>query len=378
MDRIYFDNAATTYPKPDRVAEAVCSYIKNNGMNVGRGAYTSAFRAAEAVYETRELLCALFGFTKPSNVVFTANVTEALNIVIKGFLKKGDHVLVSSLEHNSVMRPLIQTGADFDRIPCDSFGRMLFDEGMIKENTKAVIITHASNMCGTINPAAKIGGICRKKGVKFILDCAQTGGAVPVSMSAMNIDALCFTGHKGLYGPQGTGGFILTDEMASLIEPLISGGTGSMSNLETIPDFMPDRFEAGTLNLPGIYGLKEGLKFIEETGIEKIREHEMSLTAMFIDGIKSVGGYNIVGTENIDERTAVVSLGAQWDIAETAFTLDRDYSIMTRVGMHCAPSAHKSLGTYPEGTLRFSFGWYNNEKEIKYALKALKEIKEKA
>ena len=375
MRRIYFDNAATTFPKPDCVLEAVYEYMKNNGMNVGRGAYSAAFLAAGAVYETRERLCRLFNFDKPSNVVFTANVTEALNIVIKGFLKEGDHVLVSSLEHNSVMRPLnqlVKKGVTFDRFECDNKGRLIIDESLIKENTKAVIMTHASNVFGTVMPFEEVGAVCKKHGLKFIADCAQSGGSLDVDMKKMNIDALCFTGHKGLFGPQGIGGFIITDEMADLVEPVISGGTGSVSDSEEIPAFLPDKFEAGTLNIPGIVGLGAGLKFIEETGIENIRKKEMELTEKFIDGVRDIDGFEVVGIDGIEGRTAVVSLKSKYDTAECAFNLDREAGIMTRVGMHCAPNAHKVMGTFPEGTIRFSFGYFNTIEEIEYALDALK------
>ncbi len=375
---IYFDNAATSYPKPESVAEAVYSYIKNNGMNVGRGAYRKAFAAAETVYETRELLCELFGFDKPSNVVFAANVTETLNIVIKGFLKQGDHVLVSSLEHNAVMRPLTQLldmGVEFDRIPCDQCGRLMWDDGLVKKNTRAVIMTHASNVCGTVMPLEEVGKQCRRHGLKFIVDSAQTAGILPIDMEKMNIDALCFTGHKGLYGPQGIGGFIVNDDMAEKMTPLISGGTGSVSNLETLPEFLPDRFEAGTLNLPGICGLREGIKFVMGTGIENIHRHETELAERFLEGIKQIGGYRIVGIDNTEGRTAVISVVGDRDCAETAFELDSKYGIMTRVGMHCAPNAHKVLGTYPQGTIRFSFGYYNRAEEVDYALSALEQIK---
>lgn len=375
MRKVYFDNAATTYPKPERVAEAVYDYIKNNGMNIGRGIYDKAFEAAEAVYETRELLCKFFDWDKPENVVFTSNVTEALNIVIKGFLKPGDHVLVSSLEHNAVMRPLNQLtkiGVFFDRLPCDSDGKTIFDKNMIKENTKAVIINHASNVFGTVSDIEETGKICSENGLKFIVDSAQSAGTIPISMKKCHIDALCFTGHKGLYGPQGIGGFIITDDMAEKTEPLISGGTGSQSDTETVPDFMPDRFEAGTLNIPGIYGLREGLKFINETGIKTISDKELLLTKLFIESIEQIPNYKIIGSKTIKNRTATVSVTANTDMAKTAFILEKQFGIMTRVGMHCAPNAHKVMGTFPSGTIRFSFGFFNTEEEIMYAVEALK------
>lgn len=377
--KAYFDNAATTYPKPDSVAESVYNFIKYNGSNIGRGAYKTAFNAAEKVYETRELICKLFNFDNPDNVVFTKNVTEALNIVIKGFLKKGDHVLVSAMEHNAVMRPLTQLtecGIEFSRIPSFSDGGMDIEaiEPLIKSNTRAIITTHASNVCGTIMPIEIIGGICRKHGLKFIVDAAQTAGAIPVDMKKYSIDALCFTGHKGLYGPQGIGGFVITDEMSELITPIISGGTGSISNLETIPDFCPDKFEAGTLNIPGIFGLNAGITFINEIGIDNVHKAEILLTEHFLKEIKGIYDLTVVGIESTEERTAVVSVtSSQKDISQIAYALD-EYGVMTRVGMHCAPNAHKVLGTYPGGTLRFSFGYFNTNEEIDYTLEVLKSI----
>lgn len=377
--RVYFDNAATTFPKPDSVAEAVYDFIKNNGSNIGRGAYKTAFTAAEKVYETRELICDLFHFDNPDNVMFTANVTEALNIVVKGFLKKGDHVIVSSMEHNAVMRPLTQLmdcGVEFSRIPAYVDGRMDVGaiEGLIKPNTKAIISTHASNVCGTIMPIETIGKICRKRGLKFIVDAAQTAGVIPIDMGKFCIDALCFTGHKGLYGPQGIGGFVITDEMSDLIAPIISGGTGSISNLETIPKFCPDKFEAGTLNIPGIFGLNAGISFINHVEAENIHKTENALTECFLEGIRGIDSLNVVGIDSIKERTAVISVvSSKMDISQLAYELDKN-GIMTRVGMHCAPNAHKVLGTYPGGTLRFSLGFFNTQKEIEFTLEILKSI----
>ncbi|GFI61472.1 cysteine desulfurase SufS [Clostridiales bacterium] len=373
--KIYFDNAATTFPKPEKVADAVYEYIKNNGMNVGRGDYSLA--AEKAVYETRELICGLFGFDKPSNVIFTTNVTIALNVVLKGLLKAGDHVLTSAMEHNAVMRPLTQLldiDVRFDRIPCDEKGRLIWADSLLRCNTRAVVMTHASNVCGTIMPIAEVGKICAEKGIIFIVDCAQSAGTIQIDMDQMNIDILCFTGHKGLYGPQGIGGFIVRDKVAAQIEPLISGGTGSVSQLETVPPMLPDRYEAGTLNIPGIYGLYEGIKFVSETGIENIYRHEMELTKKFLEGIREIEGAKMVGIDGTNGRTSVVSLQTKDDAAEIAFELNSRYGIMTRTGLQCAPNAHKTLKTYPQGTIRFSFGYFNKEEEVDYALKALKNI----
>ena len=384
MKKIYLDQASTTYPKPECVAAAVYEYMTGNGSNINRGCYENAYDTEDIVLETRELLCELFDGPDCKNVIFTKNVTESLNIVLKGFLKPGDHILTSSMEHNAVMRPLRQLeneGVSFDRIPCDKEGTLLIEEmeSLLKKNTKAVVMMHASNVCGTLLPLKEAGAFCKEHGLKFIVDCAQSAGVFPISMREMHIDALCFTGHKGLYGPQGIGGFILQEEMIEQITPLLSGGTGSISHTEEIPKFMPDRFEPGTMNLPGIFGLHAALEWLAETGMENIHYKEKTLTELFLKKIKEldISGekISIIGKENVDERTAVVSIQTpERDVSEVAYLLDKNYGIMTRVGLHCAPSAHKTLGTYPAGTIRFSFGYFNTEEEVLLAVKALEEI----
>lgn len=287
------------------------------------------------------------------------------------------------MEHNAVMRPLVQLekqGVEFDRIPANDKGELELSKlsSMIKPNTKAIVMTHASNLVGTINPIAEVGAIAHEHGIKLIVDSAQSAGVIPINMKEMHIDALCFTGHKSLLGPQGIGGFILDEDMISLIDPIISGGTGSISHSEEIPDFMPDRFEPGTMNLPGIVGLNAGLKWITAVGMSNIEKHELDLTKRFIDGITPLeeeGLIKIFGLKGTEGRTAVVSIQTlKIDCAEVAFMLDADYGIMTRVGLHCAPSAHKSIGTFPTGTIRFSFGNFNTEEEIDAAIRALNEI----
>ena len=301
-------------------------------------------------------------------------------MVIKGLLKAGDHVLVSSMEHNAVMRPLTQLldkGITFDIIPCDKMGSIQLEsmDSLIRPNTVALIINHASNVCGTIQPLESIGSICKTHNLQFIVDAAQTAGVIPIDVKACHIDALCFTGHKGLLGPQGIGGIILTKEMAQNLTPLIAGGTGSFSHLETMPTHMPDAFEAGTLNLPGIIGLNEGLAYIESQGMDNIHNHELALTQAFLEGLQSIDGINIVGKQNIQDRTAVVSITIDgMDPASIAYELESTYHIMTRVGLHCAPRAHRTLGTYPEGTVRFSFGYANTHKDVESALSALHRI----
>lgn len=380
MDYIYLDNASTSFPKAPTVATAMSDYITNRGININRGSYALAYDVEDIIYTTRQRLHTLFNGHDPSHVIFTQNVTMSLNMVIKGLLKAGDHVLVSSMEHNAVMRPLTQLrdkGITFDIIPCDKTGSIQLEsmDSLIRPNTVAMIINHASNVCGTIQPLESIGPICKAHNLQFIVDAAQTAGVIPIDVKACHIDALCFTGHKGLLGPQGIGGIILTKEMAQTLTPLIAGGTGSFSHLETMPTHMPDAFEAGTLNLPGIIGLNEGLAYIESQGMENIHNHELALTQSFLEGLQSIDGINIVGKQNIQDRTAVVSITIDgMDPASIAYELESNYHIMTRVGLHCAPRAHQTLETYPEGTVRFSFGYANTHKDVETALSALHRI----
>ena len=380
--KIYLDNAATSFPKPDVVPKAVYDYMTKLGTNVNRGGYATAYDTESVVFECRELIGALFHAPDYKNVVFTRNITESLNVVLKGLLHSGDHVIVSSMEHNAVMRPIKQLekkGINFTRVQCESDGSLKPEKllSCLRPNTKAVVMTHASNVFGTMLPILEVGAFCKEKGLIFIL---------------------CFTGHKGLLGPQGIGGFILRDELVMKIEPLISGGTGSLSNLETVPEFMPDRFEAGTPNLPGIFGLHAALNWLRKLGekslsaelfttehcfsaaLEKIREHELHLTEEFLnllEPLEKKGELKIIGKKDTEMRTGVVSIQTLTrELSDTAFQLDTRYGIMTRVGLHCAPSAHKTMGTYPTGTIRFSFGFANTDKEVKIATDALKELLE--
>ena len=390
MQQIYLDNASTTFPKPQAVADAVYQYITHAGTNISRGACAAS--SEDLVFATREQLCRLFGGEDSKNVVFTKNITESLNIIIKGLLHSGDHVLVSAMEHNAVMRPLQQIGAEltasnaptdaitFSRIPCDADGALRLDAlpQLVRPNTKAIIMSHASNVCGTLQPLAQLGNFCHEHGLQFIVDSAQTAGVLPINMQTLHIDALAFTGHKGLLAPQGIGGFVLRESIIDEITPLIVGGTGSLSHTEHTPHFMPDKFEAGTLNLPGIAGLHASLTWLQQQGIGKILTHELTLTQQFLDGLQQLEAQkllHIVGKRDCSERVGVVSISTDiTDIAELAFILADKYAIATRVGLHCAPNAHKTLGTYPTGTLRFSFGWHNTTEEVNVALQALKEV----
>ncbi|MBN2898828.1 MAG: aminotransferase class V-fold PLP-dependent enzyme [Clostridia bacterium] len=380
MNKIYMDNGATSFPKAPKVSEAMCNYIEKIGTNVGRGAYENAFQAQRIIEETREMLCKLFNFPTTSNVIFTKNITESMNVMLKGLLKDGDHVIVSPLEHNAVMRPLTSLasqGVSFDKAACDIEGHLVIDsiEPLIKANTKAIVMTHASNVCGTILDLEAVGKIAKKHKLFFIIDGAQTAGLVDIDMARFNADAFAFTGHKGLLGPQGTGGFLIHDALANEIPPFIEGGTGSKSDSEEQPMYLPDKYESGTPNTVGLFGLHAALSYLSETGIEKIRDIEHQRTLQFIEGIKDLADLRIVGTQDINRRTAVVSLDfSPRDNAEISWMLEQNYGIATRVGMHCAPSAHKALETFPQGTVRFSFSSFTTEEEINIAIKAIKEI----
>ena len=392
MQQIYLDNASTSFPKPREVSDAVYHYMTGVGSNIGRGGYASAYAAEEAVFAARQLLCNFFGGEDPKNVVFTKNITEALNVLLRGLLQPGDHVLVSAMEHNAVMRPLQLLGHElaadeqpsdtitFSRVPCDREGNLELEylPKLVRPNTKAIVMTHASNVCGTLLPLTEVGAFCKEHNLLLIVDSAQSAGLFPIHMQSLGIDALAFTGHKGLLGPQGMGGFILREHMVEQVLPLIVGGTGSLSHTERTPTFMPDKFEAGTLNLPGIMGLAAGVRWLHERGLDNIRNHELALTEQLLAGLLALeqqGLLRVVGRKDITRRTSVVSIAdTTLDIAMVAHKLAAEYGIATRVGLHCAPNAHKTLGTYPTGTLRFSMGWHNSAADIATALAALEEV----
>ncbi|MDD5343895.1 MAG: aminotransferase class V-fold PLP-dependent enzyme [Smithella sp.] len=380
MGIIYFDNAATSWPKPPEVNAAMQRYMRKIGANPGRSGHRLSLEAARIVYDTREKLTLLFNVSDPLRIVLTKNATEALNIAIFGFLKPGDHVITSSMEHNSVMRPLRAMeakGVNLTVIPCDKAG--LIDPAQIstsiKNNTKAIFITHASNVTGAIMPVFDIGRIAREHGLVFCVDAAQTAGSCFIDVEKMNIDLLAFTGHKSLFGPSGTGGLYIREGLEKRIKPILVGGTGSRSEVEEQPDFMPDRYEAGTPNTVGIAGLQAGVDFVLSEGIDQIKSKEESLVKMFIEGIKDLPEVIIYGQTFTEGRIPVVSFNiAGIDPAAIALELDERYKIMSRSGLHCAPSAHKSIGTYPMGTVRFSFSYFNTEDQVVKAVEALRKI----
>ena len=382
--RICLDQAATSFPKPPCVAGAVMEYMTNIGSNVSRSSYASAYEAEDTVLETRELLCSLFGWDDPAGVIFTPNITASLNWILKGLLMPGDHVLVTSMEHNAVMRPLVQLsskGITFDRIPCNRDGCPDLHSlpGLIKPQTRMLVCLHASNVNGAVMPLEAFGRFCREHSLLFVVDTAQSAGRCPIDMKALHIDCLAFTGHKGLLGPQGIGGFIIPKDLALLMDPLISGGTGSFSHTELIPKVLPDRLEAGTLNLPGIYGLNAALKWIMETGCETIFDHEYALFRKLREGFETIKGVKIIGCPGEGAQKPMPVLSIQTpdrDIALVSALLDEQAGIQTRVGLHCAPSAHRTLGTFPEGTIRFSPGFFNTDDEIGTCIRALEQVLE--
>ncbi len=377
MDTIYLDNGSTSFPKAPGVGEAMCDFIRNTGVNIGRGGYEVAYSAAGTVLDTRERLCRLLGFDRPENVIFTSGITASMNFLLKGLLRPGDTVLTTSMEHNAVMRPLRQlerTGVRVQVIPCHEDGSLDFDAflRLAKPGVRALVMTHASNVCGTVLPVKAVAEVCRPLGIRTMVDCAQSAGILPVDMTDWGVDAIAFAGHKGLLGPQGIGGFLITDDMAAELEPLLSGGTGSISHLETVPEFLPDRFEPGTQNLPGIFGLRAALIWLEEQGIDAIREHELACTARLLEGFSRLEGLRVVGRPDCTGRTGVVSVDFRtMDNADAAFALEDRYGILTRCGLHCAPSAHKTLGTFPQGTVRFVPGHATAFAEIDTAVEAI-------
>ena len=377
---VYLDNAATSYPKAPGVASAMADYVEKVGATINRSSYASAQEAGLVTLSLRERLCRLFNHPDPTHAVLTPGATAGLNMVIKGLLRPGDHCLVSSMEHNAVMRPLVQLereGVAFERIPCDAQGRLRLEAlpGMIKLNTRLVVMAHGSNVCGTVQDAEAVGKICRERGVPFALDAAQTAGHIEVDFERFGLSALVVPGHKGLLGPQGIGALLLDADFARRLTPLVAGGTGSASDSEELPDWMPDRFESGTPNMPGVYGWEAALGWLENTGIETLENHEKTLSKRFLEVIYGLKNVKLYGATVPEGRTGVFSVGfLNCDNAEAAWRLEREFGILTRCGLHCAPSAHKTLGSFPEGSVRFSTGWANTEADIDAALSAIAAI----
>lgn len=378
MQQIYLDNGATSFPKAPGVGQAMKDYIEKVGVNINRSSYRATAEAAMSTLTVRENLCKLFGFTGDcSHAIFTSGVTMSLNMIMKGLLRPGDHLIISGMEHNAVARPATQleaAGVEVSIAPCtqEGFIKLPEFEASFRPNTRLVVMQYASNVSGTIQPIGEIGAICRRKGVFFAIDTAQTAGHFAFDMNELCVDAVCFTGHKGMLGPSGIGGFVLNDELNAALTPLIAGGTGSVSASLEMPTTLPDRYEAGTQNLPGIMGLGAALNYLFDTGLDALHRRETALTAAFLEGLQGDDAIYIPGTTDVSRRVGVISVDFKnKDNAEVAFQLEQEYGILTRCGLHCAPLAHKTLGTFPEGTVRFSVGYATTENEIETAIKAI-------
>lgn len=374
---IYLDNAATTIRKPPQVVDAVVRAMSSFG-NSARGTHEGALTASRTIYDARCKAAALFGCPRADHVVFTANSTEALNIAINGLIRAGDHVISTDLEHNSVLRPLYrlrdERDVSLDFVPADRQGNLDYAdfERLLRPNTRAIVCTHASNLTGNAVDLARAGEIAHRHGVLFLVDASQSAGVLPIDMERMYIDILCFTGHKSLMGPQGTGGLCLRGDHG--IRPWKVGGTGVQTYSERQPEQLPVRLEAGTLNGHGIAGLSAALDFIAETGVKAIHAHETALMRRFYEGVRDIPGVTVYG-DFTHERTAVVALNlAGHDSGEVADALAEDYGIATRSGAHCAPRLHRALGTEEQGAVRFSFGWYNTAEEADAAVRAIREL----
>ena len=373
MEMIYLDNAATSFPKANGVSDAMKRFLDEECANVGRGSYVRAQEAGLAVIETRERIRDLFDCPDAKHVIFTGGMTVALNTVIKGFVRQGDRVLVSSFEHNSVIRPLVQIGAEIVRIPATADG--VSDLAKLPDDLSSFrlcVHTFASNVSGMIQPIEDLSAILKEAGVPLSIDAAQTAGHFPFSMQKLGVDALCMPAHKGLRAAQGLGILCLNPAFAERLDPLISGGTGSVSDSSEIPPFYPDRMEAGTLNLPGIIGIKAAL---DHADFRTVREHESRLTEQFLHTLRDNPHIRILGSSDPEQRVGVVSIDfLRRDNAEVSFLLEEKYGILTRCGLHCAPDAHKAFGTFPKGAVRFSFSPATTEKEVDRAVDAIDSL----
>lgn len=374
---IYLDNAATSFPKPNRVYDEVIECMKNYAANPGRSSHDMSIKASSKIAETRQELSALFNIDCLFNIIFTCNATEALNMAIKGILTNGDHVISTVIEHNSVLRPLnylSKSGVEVTLADVNMEGFVDVErlEKSIKKNTKAIIINHASNVLGTIQDIDKIGSICRKYGLIFMVDASQSAGVISIDVDKSNIDLLAFPGHKGLLGPQGTGGLFIREGID--VKHFIDGGTGSNSSSMEQPDFLPDKFESGTLNTPGIAGLCAGLKFIKNIGIENIEKHEKILTEYLLAELKKISYVKLYGLNSITNRVAVVSINIDnMDSSKVGYILNKN-NLAIRTGYHCAPLIHDIIGTKQYGTVRISPGYFNTTKDIESLIDVIKNI----
>jgi cysteine desulfurase family protein len=382
---IYFDNAATSWPKPPEVATAITNFITQVGANPGRSGHRLSVQASRQVFAAREAVAKLFHAPDPLRVVFGHNVTEALNLALHGYLRPGDHVVTSSMEHNSVMRPLrvLQSqGVAVTVVQCSSQGQLDPDDlrAALRPDTAMIVLNQASNVCGTLMPIAVVGEIAQRHGALLLVDTAQSAGAFPIDMPADGIDLLAFTGHKSLYGPMGTGGLVLGERVdLECLRALKQGGTGSRSEYEQQPDFLPDKYESGTLNAVGLAGLAAGIQWILDHSVEAIRAPERALTRRLLEGLTDMEGVTVYGCLDAAQQTATVSFNLQnLSPSEIGLRLDEEFEILCRVGLHCAPAAHQTLGTFPSGAVRFGLGAFNALAEVDAALHALAQLDQEA
>lgn len=378
---IYLDNAATSWPKPPEVIRAMSDFLAYSGGNPGRSGHRLSIAAGRVVYDAREAVADLFHAPDPLHVIFTLNVTHALNLALRGLLKPGDHVVTSSIEHNSVMRPLRaleRQGVKLTVVACAVDGSLDPDAvgKAMRPETRLVVVTHGSNVTGTLLPVAGVAAIAHRYKALVLVDAAQTAGALPIDMGTMGVDLLAFTGHKGLQGPPGTGGLVIGDAVdVSALEPLVRGGTGSHSEFEEQPDELPDKCESGTPNGPGLAGLGAGVRWVMERGVDAVRSHEMALTQALVDGLREIPGVTVYGPLDARRRAAVVSFTlAGRTVSDVGLRLDEDDEILCRVGLHCSPAAHRTIGTFPQGSIRFAPGVMTTREEVTTAIRAVQRI----
>ncbi|MDL2237972.1 aminotransferase class V-fold PLP-dependent enzyme [Christensenellaceae bacterium OttesenSCG-928-K19] len=376
---IYLDNSATSFPKPDCVYSAINDFMRNNGASPGRGTYQSAMQSDQLVYETRKSLTKLFNINRPGEIVFTANATESINIILKGYLQQGDTVLTSNMEHNALWRPLKalerDRGIKILQFHCDTTGAVDLQEvaSLLSKKPKLLATLHGSNVLGSVMPIKEMAALAHENGALVLVDAAQTAGVYPIDVKAMGIDLLAFTGHKGLLGPTGTGGFYVREGIA--LNTLKEGGTGSMAKSPYQPTKPPDRFEAGTMNIFGIAGLHAAIPFLLDIGIDTIRQHETELMSILLDGVTSIPAVTLYGTDVPEQRLGLFSFNVDnMSAYDVANKLDKKYGIIVRAGLHCTPQAHELLGTQDVGTVRISTGWFNTAEEMKAVNTAIKDI----
>jgi len=382
---LYLDNAATSWPKPPGVAQSMSHYLDEVGANPGRSGHRLSIEAARIVYAVREAIANLFSAPDPLRVIFGLNITDGINLALHGLLKSGDHVITSGMEHNAVMRPLndlLQHGVVFHQVVCEPDGMLDPQkvENAVQPNTRLIVLNQASNVCGTLLPIQEIGQIARRKNLLYLVDTAQSAGVVPIDMETDCIDLLTFTGHKSLYGPMGTGGLIIGGRINPVeLHPTRQGGTGSRSEREEQPDFFPDRFECGTPNAVGLAGLLTALEWLQTQGIDKIRAHEKILCTLLLEGLTSIPKLVVYGPQNAEKQTATIGFNIQgMEPSTVGLRLDDGYNILCRVGLHCAPSAHRTLGTFPDGCVRFGLGAFNTQEDIYQAVEAVRTLAKEA